>query len=663
MTYTFFCALVKSMSISIFFLQRKLLSLFFVVGCLISTPIFASTHTEGLRQLLQLTEYIGVDYSSAIADGKIIDQGEYQEMLNFSTIIVEKSVTQLSDEQQIKTLAQSLFYAVQEKQTVVKIQTLTAELKNVLITISPQLSLPTSLITPVKVKQLFQSNCGSCHGMTGQGDGELASQLNPKPTNFTDKARALDRSVLGLYDVVTGGLDGTAMPSFKHLTADQRWSLAFYTGSLAFISDQKQHNYADAEVNAKVDFSPADFIQFTPNELYSAKTNIENGAIEHLRANPQVLFSQSKSPLTIARTQLKKALVAYQKNDFILAQQLAVSAYLDGFELIENSLDAYDSSLRKAIESNLLGLRQKINDKKYSGDVKVSVTAIIVQLEQAESLMTESSMSNTTLFSASFIILLREGLEALLVVIALFTILMRSDKKEAVKYVHFGWIAALFAGVATWLIAQNLVTISGASRETMEGVAALFAAIVLFYVGFWMHNKSQADQWQRYVQQNINKSLKAGTLWGISGLAFIAVYREVFETVLFYQSLLTQTASSQQHVLFSGFGAAVAILVIIAWLMIKYSIRLPIGRFFSITTYLLLTLSFILAGKAIAALQEAAIISITPFPIDFQISWLGINSTWQGIALQVSILLLSSSLFFKPWLETKLRINTSQKQS
>lgn len=661
MTRTFFCALVKSMSISIFFLQRKLLSLFFVVGCFISTPIFASTHTEGLRQLLQLTEYIGVDYSSAIADGKIIDQGEYQEMLNFSTIIVEKSVTQLSDEQQIKTLAQSLLYAVQEKQTVVKIQTLTAELKNVLITISPQLSLPTSLLAPVEVKQLFQSHCGSCHGITGQGDGELASQLNPKPTNFTDKARALDRSVLGLYDVVTGGLDGTAMPSFKHLTADQRWSLAFYTGSLAFISDQKQQNYTESE--AEADLSLADFIQFTPNELYSAKTNIENGAIEHLRANPQVLFSQSKSPLTIARIQLKKALVAYQQNDFILAQQLAVSAYLDGFELIENSLDAYDGSLRKAIESNLLGLRQQINEKKYSGEVNVSVSAIIAQLEQAEFLMTESSMSNTTLFSASFIILLREGLEALLVVIALFTILMRSDKKEAVKYVHFGWIAALFAGVATWLIAQNLVTISGASRETMEGVAALFAAIVLFYVGFWMHKKSQADQWQRYVQQNINKSLKAGTLWGISGLAFIAVYREVFETVLFYQSLLTQTASSQQHVLFSGFGAAVAILVIIAWLMIKYSIRLPIGRFFSITTYLLLTLSFILAGKAIAALQEAAIISITPFPIDFQISWLGINSTWQGIALQVSILLLSSSLFFKPWFETKLRINTNQKQS
>jgi high-affinity iron transporter len=92
-----------------------------------------------------------------------------------------------------------------------------------------------------------------------------------------------------------------------------------------------------------------------------------------------------------------------------------------------------------------------------------------------------------------------------------------------------------------------------------------------------MHSKTQADQWQRYVQQNINKSLKSGALWGISGLAFIAVYREVFETVMFYQSLLTQTNPSQQVVLFSGFEAAVAVLIVVGWLMIKYSIKLPIA--------------------------------------------------------------------------------------
>jgi high-affinity iron transporter len=202
-------------------------------------------------------------------------------------------------------------------------------------------------------------------------------------------------------------------------------------------------------------------------------------------------------------------------------------------------------------------------------------------------------------------------------------------------------------------VAQYLVTISGASREIMEGVAAMLAAVVLFYVGFWMHSKTQADHWQEYIQQNIAKSLNTGTLWGISGLAFIAVYREVFETVLFYQSLLTQTAPTQQFALVGGFVFAVFVLMLIAWLMIKYSVKLPISRFFSTTTYLLLALSFVLAGKAISALQEAAVIGISPFPINFQIEWLGINSTWQGVAMQFLILLLSSLLVGKRWLELK----------
>lgn len=614
--------------------------------------MLANTKTEGLRQLLQLTEYIGVDYASAIADGKVIDDGEYQEMLDFSVIISEKAANELTEEKQIITLSKSLLFAVQEKQTLTEIQALTSQLKNLLIENSPQLSLPTSLLAPVKVKQLFQSNCASCHGLSGKGDGKLAATLTPQPTNFTDKTRALDRSILGLYDALTGGLEGTSMPAFAQFTVKERWSLAFYVGSLAFADDQKNIK------TEKVDISLAELVQYTPNELASVKENVDKQAVGQLRANPSTQFPENnKAPLSIARDQLQKALIAYQQNDFTLAQQLAVSAYLDGFELIENNLDAYDNLLRKAIESNLLSLRQKISNKQNSGNVDEFVSVILAQLAQADLLLTESTMSDTTLFSASFIILLREGVEALLVVIALFTILVRSNKQAAIKYVHLGWIAALFAGALTWLAAQSLVTISGASRETMEGVAAMLAAIVLFYVGFWMHNKTQADQWQRYVQHNINKSLKAGTLWGISGLAFIAVYREVFETVLFYQSLLTQTVSSQQFVVFSGFGAAVVLLIILAWLMVKYSIKLPIARFFSTTTYLLLALSFILAGKAITALQEAAIISITPFPIDFQISWLGINSTWQGMVVQVAILLFSSGLLLKTRFKNTLSSN------
>ena len=255
------------------------------------------------------------------------------------------------------------------------------------------------------------------------------------------------------------------------------------------------------------------------------------------------------------------------------------------------------------------------------------------------------------MFSASLIILLREGLEALLVVIALATVLLRTNRKDALKYLHFGWILALFAGVATWAAAQSLISISGASREIMEGVGALLAAIVLFYVGFWMHNKSHAAQWQTYIQRQVDTHLKTGTLWGLAALSFVAVYREIFETVLFYQSLLTQSDASTYSSVIAGFITGVGLLSILAWLLIRYSIKLPITRFFSATTYLLLALAFVLMGKAISALQEAAVVSISPFPVHVQIEWLGIYSTWQGILAQGLILLMSIVLIMIPKLQ------------
>jgi len=628
-------------------IKKTIASLSILFGLIVSGNVSANAEPEELRQLLQLAEYVGVDYDSAVADGKIIDQGEYQEMVEFSGLILEKSAALTIENAQIQVLAQSLQTAVANKQKVYVIQNLSGNLRRELLALSPQLSLPRSLITKSETNIRFQNDCSGCHGQFGFGDGQLAQQLNPAPTDFTDKTRANNRSILGLYDALSDGIEGTAMPSFKHLTEKERWSLAFFVGSLAFAADEKQGMPRESVLAVQ------DVVMFSPFELNSNRSKSEWMLVETARANPALLFSSNGSPLSITRQRLEEANVAYQKGDYDKAKRLAVSAYLDGFELVENTLDARDKALRQSIESSLLSLRQELSDKQNVEQVEQSLAVILTQLEEAEELLTGSSMSDATLFSASFIILLREGLEALLVVLALFTVLLRSNKKEAIKYVHFGWGAALVSGILTWIVAQYLVTISGASREIMEGVAAMLAAVVLFYVGFWMHSKTQADHWQEYIQQNIAKSLNAGTLWGISGLAFIAVYREVFETVLFYQSLLTQTAPTQQFALVGGFVFAIFVLMLITWLMIKYSVKLPISRFFSTTTYLLLALSFVLAGKAISALQEAAVIGISPFPINFQIEWLGINSTWQGVATQFLILLLSSLLIGKQWFKLK----------
>ncbi|AMX01659.1 cytochrome c/FTR1 family iron permease [Microbulbifer thermotolerans] len=626
------------------YLRRLLAALFFLTA--IPTLAQESGLSEQeLRQLMQLAEYIGVDYSEAVENGEIINGEEYAEMEEFADLLVNRGrqLTPSPEAEAIRKEAQALQTAIGRKASLSEVQTHTAQLRQKLLAIAPTLSLPQSLLSVEESRTLYRANCVACHGDTGMGDGPLAAQLEPPPTNFHERERAENRSLLGLYDAISNGIDGTAMASFSQLTEQQRWSLAFYVGSLAFTDSVG--DVSDSPLALQ------DLVMYSPQVLHKNRPEISADTIAALRADPTALFekksSDSADPMDTARGQLQKALAAYLRGDYKDARTFAVSAYLDGFELLENTLDSHDADLRRAIESDLLNLRAQLNPNSDPQVVEQQVSDILQRLDQAGALLQESSLSDTALFIASLIILLREGLEALLVVIALTTILVKTQRRDALKYVHIGWISAFIAGFATWVLAQQFIAISGASREVMEGVAALLAAAVLFYVGFWMHSKTQTESWQKYIQESVNRSLTAGTLWGIAGLAFIAVYREIFETILFYQSLLTQTAEGQYVALWTGVAAGAGLLAVIGWILVRYSARLPLGKFFSVTTLVLLALSFVLAGKAIAALQEAALIGISPMPISFSFDWLGIYSTWQGIGLQAAILVAALWLILK----------------
>ncbi len=213
------------------------------------------------------------------------------------------------------------------------------------------------------------------------------------------------------------------------------------------------------------------------------------------------------------------------------------------------------------------------------------------------------------------------------------------------RYLHYGWVGALAVGFLTWLASVSLIEISGASREITEGVAALLATAVLFYVGFWLHDKTNAAQWKSFIENNVRKALSAGTLWGLAGLSFIAVFREVFETILFYQALWVQTDEAGKSMALSGFGAGVAVLAILAWIIMRYSTRLPLRQFFSVTGILMFVLALVFAGKGVAALQEAGYIPVSPvnFP---RIDLLGIYPNLQGLMLQLGLLLLALFLWY-----------------
>lgn len=622
----------------------------FLTGYSTASPV---EDTAKLRQLAQLAEYIGVDYSAAVDMGQVVNAGEYQEMVEFSDLLVNRSVSKqgvLKGNKAIANQALKLQQAIQNKGNVSDIQKLSADLRDSLLKLMPQLSFPQQLLPETEVNTLFQENCSACHGISGQGNGPLAAQLEPQPTDFTNKERASNRSILGLFDAITNGIDETAMPSFAQMAEQQRWSLAFYAGKLAFLSSQKP-------TGEDLTLSLQEMINHNPAQLIAKAPSESNLAVEWLRANPERLFVEQQNPLAITRKQLKLAFEENRKENYSEAANLAVSAYLDGFELVENSLEAHDTELRKSMEANMMNLRQLLSHSQKSDELDEAMTTILHQLDEAERLLDGSVLSGGTLFTASLIILLREGLEALLVVIALMTVLVKTERKDALKYVHLGWISALIAGGATWVAAQSLITISGANREVMEGVAALLAALVLLYVGIWMHSKTHADHWQAYIQKHINANLKAGTLWGLAALAFIAVYREVFETVLFYEALLTQAVTTQYFQVAGGFMLGTALLFILAWLLIRYSVKLPISKFFASTTYLLLALSFVLMGKAVIALQEAAVIGISPLSVHFEFGWIGVKSTWQGLSAQALILFV----FILFILQSKIRQKSQQK--
>jgi high-affinity iron transporter len=221
--------------------------------------------------------------------------------------------------------------------------------------------------------------------------------------------------------------------------------------------------------------------------------------------------------------------------------------------------------------------------------------------------------------------------------------LRKTDRTEELGYVHGGWIAALAAGVGTWFVATYFISISGASRELTEGFGSVFAAIILLTVGIWMHGKSYADAWQRYVQEKMTRALSRKSSWFLFALAFIVVYREVFETILFYAALWAQ---GDGLAMLGGMLAATALLAILAWLMLKYTARLPITQFFAWSAILIAVLAVVLAGKGIAALQEAGLLGIAPLSGFPRIQELGLFPTQETVAAQLAVAVILAAGFY-----------------
>lgn len=590
------------------------------------------------RSLLQMVDYMGVDYPEAVQQGEIVNQGEYAEMTEFANRI-EAEIGALDAgpvRDRLSETADQLTAAVDRRADPAAITRLTRDLRETIMANYDLVLTPRSRPDLEAAASLYASECASCHGAEGLGDGPAATGMEPPPTNFRDTARAHQRTIYGLYNTITLGVEGTAMVGRPDLTDRQRWSLAFHTGGM-HVQDSLVDNGKASWQKNPVDLEYA--ITRTPNEMSEARED-GKALAAWTRRNPGVLFTGKPAFLDVARDNLAQSLASYREGKTDRAQQQAIRAYLEGFELIEAPLGNLDSALMRETEQSMMAFRHAIGQGEGIARVEAIHDETLTLLDQAETLLSGDALSPAVAFSGSLVILLREGLEAILVLAAILAFLSRSGRQDAMKYVHGGWVVALIAGIATWVVSSWVINISGATREITEGVAALAAAAILLYVGFWMHRNSDARRWNRFIEDRMKSALTSRTLWTLCIVAFLAVYREIFETILFYQALWTQVDENSRSAVFYGGGLAATLLVLITWAVAHYSVRLPLKQFFLGSAFLMVLLAFVFTGKGVTALQEAG--KMPSDPVTFPtIDLLGIYPNAQALILQALVLCLA----------------------
>lgn len=311
---------------------------------------------------------------------------------------------------------------------------------------------------------------------------------------------------------------------------------------------------------------------------------------------------------------------------------------------MEAQLGAVDGGLKTSVEAEMLRYWTMVQSRAPKEAVEAEARTILSLLDTARQRLDAARLSPATTFTSALVILLREGLEAILVLAALIAILIESGRRDALRYVHWGWLGALALGAVTWLAASYVVTLSGASREVTEGVTALLAAAMLLYVGCWMHRHAHAARWKAYLESQVQLALSGRARWALASISFLAVYREAFETVLFYQALWIEAGPGGRMAVAGGFLAAAVGLVLLAWVILKVGLRLPVGWFFGVGSALMAVLAVVLAGKGIAALQQAGTLPIGPLDLP-TIPSLGVYPTWQGVLTQVVLVLVILGAF------------------
>lgn len=486
--------------------------------------------------------------------------------------------------------------------------------------------------------ELYRTVCRDCHGETGLGDGAKGRALKPPPRNLTDAQLLAHATPLSFYQRITIGVAGTAMPSWEtHFSAADRWALA------AYVTTLRQARPAGVVPAALRDYALTASLE-DRQVLDSLGPGATPEALAAVRSYQQPLDNAAYNSRVFdsVRTMMRTAtsLGAAGRHDDAAAT--AFDAYLE-FEKVERSVRARRPELANTLEAAFATLRTRLAGGGMPTEISDVNRDLTTALEEAERLVGDR-MSATNLFLQSLVIMLREGLEAILIIGALMAFLVKTGAGHRKRDIHVGVGAAIALSLLTAVLLETVFVMSTAHQELIEATTLVVAVGVLFYVSYWLLSKMESTRWADFVKERVEVAVTGGSALALASTAFLAVYREGFETVLFYQALFVSggAVSSTFMPVVSGIVLGAGVLAVVYLAINRYGVRLPLTPFFAITSAFLYYTAFVFAGKAVAEFQEGGIIGLTPLNGGWpRLPAFGIYPTLETMLAQGLLLLLA----------------------
>lgn len=381
------------------------------------------------------------------------------------------------------------------------------------------------------------------------------------------------------------------------------------------------------------------------DEIFSAMLEIDESEIANIKVegfSEEILIKDYSKVADDIKIALNNIVDSYnpnnpQKSSLALIDALQ-SVYLDIFEAsgMESKIGAMDSDLKMKIEAQFTKGVALLKANAPKEDLQENFATLNSLIEKSLDFIQDSSV--WFLFISALSIILREGLEAMLIIVAIVAYLIQSGNKERVNIVYSALGVGVFLSFVTAFAVYYLFReYAGQFRELLEGVTMLVAVALLLYVGFWLLSK--AYKWNEFIRQNAKDAIAKGSYYALWWSVFLAVYREGAETVLFYQALLFDSKTSLDFsAVFGGLALGSVILIVLYFLIKKGAVKIPIKLFFQATSAIIFLMCFSFTGKGIGELIEGKVITPTLLPYQFDaISMLGIFPYYESLIPQILI--------------------------